>query len=374
MLRVLLIYYEPLPAGQTTHVLALAGGLDRTRFHPTVILPAYLEASIAAFRNAGIRVVPLPLSKILWPPQTIAALLRLIRGEKFDIVHIHSQEAGLLARLVARAAGARCIIYTPQTVDIRRARWHWLYILVERALAHLTDTIVSVNEFDRGRLIRWGIAPHKVVTIPNGIDLREFAGPPDIESLRRELGVDGGQPLVMQVGGLRAQKAPLDFIAGAQYIVHKRPDVRFVLVGDGPLREAVRERILEVGLERHVRLLGWRGDARTLMWAADVVTLTSHWEGTPHTLLEAMACARPVVATAVNGCPEIVVEGVTGFLVPPGDPAAWAGRVLSLLDDPERAREMGLQGRKRVEEHFSLARMVEQIERLYTERGGAGRI
>ncbi|MCX7683044.1 MAG: glycosyltransferase family 4 protein [Anaerolineae bacterium] len=365
MFQVLLVYYEPLPAGQTTHVLALARGLDRARFRSTVVLPAHLEASITAFRNAGARVVPLPLHKILWPPQAIAALLRLIRKEGIDIVHIHSQEAGLLARLVAWTAGARRIIYTPQTLDIRKARWHWLYILIERLLAHLTDTIVSVNEFDRGRLIRWGIAPHKVVTIPNGIDLRQCAEPPDLNSLRQELGVDEGQCLVMQVGGLRAQKAPLAFVEGAHHIVHQRPDVRFALVGDGPLKDAVTKRILELGLERQVRVLGWRSDARTLMWAADVVTLTSRWEGSPHALLEAMACARPVVATAVNGCPEIVLDGVTGFLVPPGDPAAWAGRVINLLDHPEMARTMGERGRKRVEEHFSLTRMIGRIEELY---------
>jgi glycosyltransferase involved in cell wall biosynthesis len=367
MLRVLLVYYEPLPAGQTTHVLALAGGLDRARFCPTVVLPSHLQASVAAFQGAGIMVLPLPLGKILWPPQAVMALFRLIRKEGFDVVHIHSQEAGLPARIIARLAGARRIIYTPQTIDIRRAGWHWLYILTERALAHLTDTVISVNEFDRRRLIRWGLAPHKVVTIPNGIDPDAFARPPNIESLRRELGVQKGQKLVMQVGGLRAQKAPLAFVEGARHVVRERPNARFVLIGDGPLREAVRTRVLECGLEQYVQLPGWRQDARTLMWAADVVTLTSLWEGSPHTLLEAMACARPVVATSVNGCPEIVLDGVTGFLVPPGDPLAWAGRVIALLDDPAKAGAMGERGRKRVEEQFSLRRMIAQIEGLYAQ-------
>jgi glycosyltransferase involved in cell wall biosynthesis len=367
MLQVLLVYYEPVPAGQTTHVLALAGGLDRGRFCPTVVLPAALQPCIAAFRRAGIRAVPLPLHKVMWPPRAVAALARLIRQEGFDVVHVHSQEAGLLARVVARMAGARRVIYTPQTVDIRQMRWHWLYVLAERALARLTDTVISVNEFDRERLIRWGLAPYKVVTIPNGIDLDVFGTPADVGSLRRELGADEERPLVMQVGGLRAQKAPLAFVEGALRVARERPHVQFVLIGEGPLKETVRARVLELGLERHVRLVGWRERACRLMPAADVVTLTSQWEGTPHALLEAMACSRPVVATAVNGCPEIVVDGVTGFLVPAGDLAAWARRIVDLVDDPAMAQAMGWRGRKRVEERFSLRRMIAQIEGLYAD-------
>lgn len=367
MLRVLLVYYEPVPAGQTTHVLALASGLDRSKFRPTIVLPAALRPSIAAFQQAGVRVVPLPLRKVMWPLQAVAALARLIRQEGFDIVHVHSQEAGLLARVVARMAGAQRIIYTPQTIDIRQARWRWLYILLERALAHLTDTVVSVNEFDRKRLLRWGLAPYKVVTIPNGIDPNAFETPTDIGSLRRELGVDEKRPLVMQVGGLRTQKAPLAFVEGAQYVARACPNIQFVLIGEGPLKEAVRAHIRRLGLEQHVYLAGWRERACRLMPAADIVTLTSYWEGMPHALLEAMAWSRPVVATAVNGCPEIIVDGTTGFLAPPGDPAAWARRVIDLLNDPVTADAMGRQGRKRVEEQFSLRRMITQIERLYAD-------
>lgn len=367
-MQVLLIYYEPVPAGQTTHVLALASGLDRSKFCPTIVLPTALQPSIAAFQRVGVRVVPLPLRKLMWPLQAVAALARLIRQEGFDIVHVHSQEAGLLARVVARMAGARRIIYTPQTIDIRQVRWHWLYVLVERALAHLTDTVISVSEFDRERLIGWGLAPYKVVTIPNGIDPNAFETPADVGRLRQELGVDEERPLVMQVGGLRAQKAPLAFVEGASRVARECPNVQFVLIGEGPLTEKVRARVLELGLERHVRLTGWREGAYRLMPAANIVTLTSQWEGMPHVLLEAMACSRPVVATAVNGCPEIVVDGVTGFLVPAGDPAAWARRVVDLLNDPVTADAMGRRGRERVEERFSLRRMIAQIERLYAGR------
>jgi glycosyltransferase involved in cell wall biosynthesis len=269
---------------------------------------------------------------------------------------------------VARLAGAPTIIYTPQTIDVRRVRWHWLYILIECALAHLTDVLVAVNESDRERLIQWGVPTHKVVTIPNGIALTNFEGLVDVGDLRQALGLPGERPLVMQVGRLSAQKHPLAFVEGAAQVVRECPDVRFALIGDGPLRDVAAAHIRELDLEGHVHLLGWRDEAFRLVAAADVVSLTSRWEGTPYALLEAMAWSRPVVATAVNGCPEIVVDGVTGFLVPPGDTTAWARRMIDLLNDPAQASAMGRQGRKRVEERFTLQQMIAGIEMQYLQQ------
>jgi glycosyltransferase involved in cell wall biosynthesis len=348
-------------------VLSLAEGLDRRHYHLTVALPENLKPSIDAFQQTGVKVVPLSMRKVVWASEAIAALVRLVRDEDFDIVHIHSQEAGLLGRLVAWSSGAQTILYTPQTLDIRRARWHRLYRLSERILARITSAVISVNESDRGRLIAWGIPPQKVTTIHNGIDLTSFKEPIDARGLRQSLGLDKYPPLVMQVGRLSAQKDPLAFVEGAAQVVRQYPRTQFALVGDGPLRDAVIARIRELGLGECVHWLGWHNDAFRLIGAANVVTLTSKWEGAPYALLEAMAWSRPVVATAVNGCPEIVVDGVTGFLVPPGDTTAWARRVRELLDNPAHANIMGQQGRKRVEEKFTLQEMLGRLETLYCD-------
>jgi glycosyltransferase involved in cell wall biosynthesis len=367
-MKILQIYYEPIPAGQGTHVLALVRGLLQKGQHQvTVVLPHKLQRSRAAFEQAGAEVIPLPIAKLVWRPGAAGVLASLIGQRDFDIVHVHSQEAGVAARLIARAAGARRIFYTPQTVDIRQAAWHGLYVLVERGLARLTDVIISVNEADRKRMVAWGIPAHKIVTIPNGIDLGLFGEPAELGPLRQALGLDEARPLVMQVGRLSVQKDPLLFVKGAARVVQACPNAQFVLLGEGPLSETLRTRIHALGLDEHVRLAGWRSDAATLMAAADVVTLSSRWEGSPHTLLEAMACAKPVVATAVNGCPEIVLDGVTGYLSPPGDADQWARQVLRLLSDPVQAAAMGQRGRQRVEEHFALPDMIARIERLYEE-------
>jgi glycosyltransferase involved in cell wall biosynthesis len=169
------------------------------------------------------------------------------------------------------------------------------------------------------------------------------------------------------MGRLREQKNPLAFVEGAARVARDRPDVQFVLLGDGPLRAEVEARVRDLDLAACIHLAGWRDDAYRLLAAADVVTLTSRWEGTPYALLEAMAWSLPVVATAVNGCPEVVRDAETGFLVPPGDDIAWAEKVIEVLADPARARAMGRQGRKQVEERFTLQQMVARVEELYRQ-------
>jgi len=361
-----MLYYEPQPSGQTAHVLSLAQELD-PGFDITVVLPDCLDGCLPMFEATGARAVPLPLRKVTWDPRVLSALVRLIRDLEIDIVHVHSQEAGLVGRMVARLAGARAVFYTPQTIDIRRANWQWLYAWVERLQAAFTDVIISVSDRDRQRLVSWGIPPRKVITLPNGIDLAQFEGPADARGLRAELGLRADRPVVMQVGRLSAQKDPVAFVDGAARVLERRPDAQFVMLGEGPLMEEVAARVQERGLADALHLLGWRAQAHRYMPAADVVTLTSRWEGTPFVLLEAMAWSRPVVATAVNGCPEVVDGGVTGFLVSPGDSTAWAARVLDLLEAPARAAEMGHQGRRRVEERYALSKITGRLERLYLD-------
>ncbi len=364
-LNVLLVYYEPAVSGQSTHVLSLARALRQHRV--TVVLPEALAALAPDFQQAGARVVSLPLRKVFWSLSTISAFTGLIRQEHFDIVHVHSQEAGLVGRALAYLAGARHILYTPQTIDIRRAGWHWLYALLEVILSVITERIISVNEADRRRLIRWGIPAAKVVAIPNGIDLARFSTPVDPAALRKKLGMSVERPLVMQVGRLSPQKDPFAFVEGARRILERHPEAQFALVGKGPLQEELASRIAALGLSQQVFMAGWQDDAWQLMAAAEVITLTSRWEGTPYSLLEAMACAKPVVATAVNGCPEIVLHGETGFLAPAGDLEAWVAGVARLLEQPAQAARMGQRGRQWVEEKFSTDKMGKQIEALYRQ-------
>ena len=311
-MKILQIYYEPQPSGQTTHVLSLVDGLDHEQHNLIVVLPQVLISSAAAFEQVGAKVIPLPMRKGLWPVHTMRSVIQLIRETDCDIVHVHSQEAGLLVRLLARIAGAGNIIYTPQCTNIRRNNLFWLYRRIEKHLSSLTDMIISVSEADRSRIVQWGISSSKVITIQNSIDPRKTAATPDVPGVKQKLNLDEEAPIVMQVGRLSYQKNPLDFVNGASIVLAEIPEVQFILVGDGPLREQVESRIQELGLTKNVHCAGWQDDAFELIAAADIITLTSRWEGLPYVLLEAMTWSRPIVATAVNGCPELVDQGVTG--------------------------------------------------------------
>lgn len=366
-LQILLVYYEPAPSGQTAHVLSLAKGLHRDRFHVRVLMPDLLSAAAIRFKAAGIHVELAPIRKLGWRPQAVTRLFQELRRHPNTIVHVHSQEAGLVARPLAKLFGARRIVYTPQTVDIRRKGIQKQYVRAERVLSRITDRIISVNQADHLRLRKWGIQPEKIQTIYNGIQLDEFGPTAQSIELRSNLCLDAQAPLILQIGRLSEQKSPLDFIQGASCVLQKRPDANFIMIGDGPLFGTVRQRILELGLERRIHLLGAREDAYRYIPDADVITLTSGWEGTPYSLLEAMAWARPVVSTAVNGCVDIVTHGKNGFLVPPSQPEAWAEAVLRLIENPLLANSMGQEGRRRVEQEFSIDEMVRRIESLYED-------
>lgn len=364
-MKILQIYYEPQPSGQTTHVLSLSKGLVLRGHDVTVVLPAILRAISSQYMDSGVKVVSLPMRKLLWPMKSIVAFLNLIRHERYEIVHVHSQEAGVVARWLAWLGRARNVVYTPQTIDIRQSRWHNLYILLERTLARITNRIFSVNQTDANRLISWGIPVEKVRVIPNGIDLSQFVNLEDHDDVCRRLCLNPDRPVIMQVGRLSPQKDPEMFLKGARYVLSSFSQAQLAWIGEGPLFMQVKSEVKSLGLQDNIHLFGRIDQAYRCMSAADAVTLTSRWEGLPYSILEAMACSKPVVATAVNGCPEIVIDGQTGYLVNPGNAVRWAESILHLIADPQQAKSMGAAGKRLVEEKYSLSRMVSQIEQAY---------
>jgi len=301
----------------------------------------------------------------------MVTFVNLIQFQKYDLVHVHSQEAGVIARGLAHLAGARRVFYTPQTVDIRNNRWQNAYILLEYMLAHLTEQIFSVCQVDADRMVSWGIPEEKVSVIPNGIELSIFNNLEDRYAACRRLGLNPDYPVIMQVGRLSPQKDPEMFLNGAHRVLRICPNAQLVWIGEGPLFNRVQSGVKTLGLQNNIHLLGRIDQAYRCMVAADVVTLTSRWEGVPYSLLEAMACSKPVVSTAVNGCPEVVLNSKTGFLVDVGDASGWADRVLQLLANPQLAKSMGSAGRQHVEAKFSLSEMLSKVEQVYIGKGKA---
>ena len=367
MMRVAEVFYEPIHSGQAVHVLSLAQHLDRRQCTLHVCYPAGDERTRRRLAELGVAGHPWPMGK--WQNAgPFLALLRLVRQEHIHIVHVHSQFAGIWARPAARLAGAG-VVYTPQTIRIRQTALQPIYEALERAWRRITDITIAVCEADRQWMLAkgWG-KPASVVTVYNGLDWQEWE-PRQMtrEKARERLGWPRSVPVILQVGRLDAQKAPQDFVRMMQHLHTQRPDARGFLAGDGPLRAEVEAMTRQYGLEHVITLLGQRQDVPLLLAAADVVTLTSYWEGLPYSLLEAGAMARPAVATAVNGVPEVIQHGVTGLLVPAGEPAAMAQAVLTLLNDPARAGAMGLAAQRQVRETFDVRRTAEGVMRVYQQ-------
>jgi glycosyltransferase involved in cell wall biosynthesis len=369
--------------GADVALLRLVRGLDQSRFAATVVLPA--EGPLTeALRASGCDVVVLPglmnLSrhKGLWNlvryganfPRAVAALAHLIRGRGIDLVHsntLHTLQGFVAARLTR----------TPHV-------WHVREIVLQSRLARSVEgflaprfsaAVVTVSDAARAMFLdRRGRLPRNVATLYDGVDTRCFVPGYDGSGVRRELGLDPEALLVGFVGRLDHWKGVDVFLRASAICTKCSPEARFVVIGGAVEgREEVARQLEQLaqrlGIDDVVRFAGWRygPDAMPAVFAAlDIVVLPSTWpEPFGLVLVEAMASAKPVIASNHGGPVEVCVPGATGLLVRPGDPEALASTMLELLHDPDRRARMGQQGRARVEEHFEQRRCVERFEALY---------
>ncbi len=365
--------------GPAQHVIHLTARLPRDRFE-SVLLSGREAPSEGSMHDLaarwGVRPIAVPgLGRRLSPVDDVRSLVfltRFFRRFRPHIVHTHTAKAGAIGRLAAWLTGVPVVVHTyhghvfhgyfskPMTS---------LFLAVERALARSTSRLLTVSESVKRDLERYRIgAPGQVTVLPLGLDLDRFLGSEArAGELRRELGVEDRQPLVGIVARLVPIKRHEDFIAASALVAARIPDARFLVVGDGERRTELEALVRRQGLMERVRFLGWRRDLDRIYADLDVVVLTSANEGSPVSLIEAMAAARPVVATSVGGVPDLVEHGVSGLLARAGDPSATAEAIATLLADPERRRAMGEAGRKRVRDAYGVDRLVADVDRLYSD-------
>ena len=345
-----------LDGGSGGNTLLSASGMDPRRYEVWLAGGSggsLWEDAVAA----GIRTSPVGgLVEPISPRRDVVALIRLvrlIRRERFAIVHTHSSKAGFLGRVAARLAGTPIVVHTFHGFAYHdfmgRARRR-AYIAFERFARRLAHRYFAVSPRVAREAVEMRLAPPGHITvIPSSVSLEGIPTQPD-GSLRSALGLPTDRPIVGTVGRIVSQKAPLDFVRMAAHVRDARPDVTFVMVGDAtfqaaPLEAATRAEAARLGVD--VRFTGFHPEAPAIAALFDVFVISSLYEGLGRALTEAMASGRPVVATAVNGVPDLVEPGATGLLARPGDPADLARAVIWLLDHPVEARRMGEQGRIR---------------------------
>jgi glycosyltransferase involved in cell wall biosynthesis len=365
--------------GPAVHIINLMAGLDPDRFENLLVVgrPGPNEGDMGYLASQkGIDPLIIPglgreLSP-LWDAQTTFKLARILRRQRPHIVETHTAKAGAVGRLAARLAGVPVVIHVfhghvfhsyfgPAKTE--------LFINIERGLARLTDRIITISPAQRRDVVDvYRIAPpERVITIPLGLDLGPFAAARQScrGQFRSSLGISPDMPLIGFVGRLTAVKNPRQFIEVAGRVIRESPQARFVFVGDGELRPALEEQVGALGLAQTVIFTGWQANMPAVYSDLDLLVLTSLNEGTPVTVIEALATGVPVVASEVGGVPDVVTHQETGLLVPSGDAEATAQAILQFLRAPERAQRLALAGQRVVLGRFDLRRLVNDMDALY---------
>lgn len=307
--------------------------------------------------------------------ENVQALRGLIFGfkqYKFDVVHLHTPVASILGRVAAGVAGVPSVMYTAHGFHFYKKApiSYWMfYYPVERLMAHWTDFLITMNQEDYEKAMNFSVRK-EVLYVPGvGLDLEKYSMPEDenvLVSKRNELGLAKDDFIILCVAELIPRKNHIQLIKAIEKLIDQGKDVQCLLVGNGDGSEVLTDYVSEHKLETNIHFLGFRRDIPQLLAAADVVALLSIHEGLPRVLMEAMAVGKPIVATNIRGNRDLVEDGQTGILVPPGDVGAVVSALMKLRECPELRIRMGQNSKERVKQ-YDLNNVIQYMEKIYDQ-------
>lgn len=348
------------PGGAENILISLVKNLDRSRYRSFVCLlrDGWLKTQL---ESLGIETIVVPqygALDILW----LFRIYRLLKHRSIHVMHAHEFAMNVYGSFLSSVTGIPIVA----TVHGKDYFWvKWRRRLAYRFVAR-QSVMVSVSE-DLKQFVtqRAAINPDRVRIVHNGIDLYRYAESDRPNTVRKELKINDNQPVIGTVGNLYSVKGHTYLLRACAVVARVFPDFVLLVAGRGDQLGALEEEARSLGILGNIRFLGFRDDVPCLLQAMDVFVLPSVSEGLPLSILEAMALGKPVVASNVGGIPEVVKDGITGYLVPPKDPEPLAEKILLLLHHPQVAVYLGQSGRKRVHEAFSLEEMIQKYQRLY---------
>ncbi len=367
MLPITHIITDLTTGGSQKALLRLLRGIDRDRFSPTVVCLRDGDTPIAHdIQSQDIPVLDLGITGFL-NPFGLRRLASFLDDVRPVIVHSWLYHAVMVSRLFGRIAPVPILISARRNINLGSP----LRERLNRLTLGIDDRIIAVSEAARRvEIERGGADPRRVVTIVNGVETGHSGemDPTVRNRIREELGIPGSAPVVGTIGRLHQEKGLDVFLEATAQILSALPDVRFVIVGSGRDRTALESHAKELGVASKIAFVGERADVKDLLTAMDLFSLSSPEEGMPNVVLEAMAAGLPVVATGVGGTPEVVINGVTGLLVPPGEPGRLAAAVSDILSRRDRMLMMGREGLARVRKDFRIDTMVARTVEVYEEQ------
>ena len=373
--------------GSAENTLLTVRGLDKKRYDIILIKGLSLESemgvretrvvehNLAEVERCGIRTLTISelVRKIhpLYDLKAFVSLVKIFLKENPHIVHTHTSKAGILGRWAAFFARVPIIVHTPHGHVFWGyfSRWKTLvFVLLERLTAHITDKIITLTEQEKRDHLRYNIASEdKFLHVHSGVDLNKFFNVSvDPSEMKRNLGMPDNAFVVGTAGRFTPVKGHRYLIKAAKEIVAIKPDIKFLFLGEGELQEELEKMASELNIRENIVFLGWRPDVAEVMSMFDIFALPSLNEGMGRVLVEAMALAKPIVASNIGGIPNLIMQGKNGLLVPVADAKALASGIEFLMTNPKKRGEMGSAGKK-IAVDYSVDSMMQKIDQLYLE-------
>ncbi len=341
--------------GQEHRILKESLGLKK--LGAAVIILCQPDSNLAVkAAEAGIEVRTCRMRKSYDLP-AIMHIMKVIKSDGVDIVSTHSGRDSFLVGLAGRLSSRR-----PRIVRTRHIALPMTSRVSYSILPHM---VVTTSEYVRQYLIGEGIPADRVVAVPSGIDIGTFDPAVVKSDLRTELKVGGEVSLVATIAILRFKKGHHILLDSIPAVLKEVPEMLFLIIGDGPQEKNIHEKIKAMELSEKVRMLGLRHDIPEILKAIDLCVLPTLQESLPQSLLQAMAMEKPVIGSNVGGVGEAVQDGINGYLVRPGDPSSLADAIIKILQDKEKAKAMGKEGRKIVDRSFTVEAMSKKMFDIY---------
>jgi len=340
--------------------------IDRDSFELTIVATRPIEGGSNTLLDAadqlGVPAIALSIGRGL-DLVAVCRLVRLIRRRKIDVVQTHDSQTRRIGTLAAFLTGTRHITSVHGWIFNDRkellARW------IDQRLIRRADGIITVSQRLKRDLEAVGVPSDRITPLQNAILLDDYRYPGDSSDLRRKLRIDAGRPVVSIIGRLSPEKGHAVFLAAARMVLREVPNAAFLVVGDGPLRESLEFQAASMGIGSAVLFTGQISDMGSLYALTDVLAISSLTEGIPNVLLEAFAYGKPAVATAVGGIPEVLEDGVTGSLIPPGEATLLSQHLIALLRDDALRAKMGRAAQERIRTRFNFEHRTRALENLY---------
>ncbi len=372
MIKILYIL-EATSGGTQKHVIDIAKKIDKSEYQIDIIYSTsrnkhFIESSNGIFnRTYGL---PIRRGASISDLFNIWRIHKIIKQNGYDVIHCHSTKAGFVGRLAAVLSHHKNIIYSPHGFmfcDTRIKLKRYSYLMLEKYLGLVTRKLIAVSGSERDLAIQHNIVPgKKIITINNSIDSSDYNDFNYVNSVPDKLASDQTEIILGTVGRLYYQKDPLTLIRSFKIINDRIPNTKLILVGDGPLENECIQLIKELNLEAKVILEGYQKDSRSYYKKFDIFLLSSHYEGMPYSLLEAMSMGIPSVGTDVIGIKDLIVHGETGYLVPEGNHNAFADSVINLIENPERLAVFSSNAKNRARFNFNFVDGIKDYQNFYS--------